>query len=193
MYTLKHSQDEKVWFISDLHLSHMKDFIYKKRGFNSVGEMNETLIKNLELCVAPEDTLYILGDLVLCPIDEARELLARIPGKVIVIAGNHDTDARLALYEELGFKVMFGARLRYGKYHFFLSHYPTLSENDGEDYLTLAHINIYGHTHQDWLWSSDRPFALCVCPEACNCCPLEIKEIISHIKEMIALAKNKEI
>ena len=192
MYTFKHNKNEKVWFISDLHLNHNKEFLYKPRGFNSIGEMNETIIRNLKSCVGAEDYLYILGDLCLGPNDEARTWLEQIPGKVTVIVGNHDTDSRLALYEELGFKVQFGGRLRYDKYHFFLSHYQTLTANPGEDYLTNSHINLYGHTHQNWIWTPEYPHSYCVCPEANNCFPHEISEIIAHLKEMIQLENLKK-
>ena len=192
MYTLKHYENEKVWFISDLHLNHNKEFLYKPRGFNSIGEMNEAIIKNLKACVGAEDHLYILGDLCFGPNEEARTWLEQIPGKVTVIVGNHDTDSRLALYEELGFKVMFAARMRYGKYHFFLSHYQTLTENSGEDYLTNAHINLYGHTHQNWIWTPEYPHSYCVCPEANNCFPHEINEIIAHLRTMLQLERFKK-
>jgi calcineurin-like phosphoesterase family protein len=192
--TFRHTETgNKVWFISDLHLGHDKDFVLKPRGFNSVEEMNKTLIDNINLVVDELDTLYILGDLVLCPIEEARYWLSQIKClKVVVIIGNHDTDNRLQLYNELGFAVQFGGRLKYGKYHFFLSHYPTLTENDGEEKLMLANVNIYGHTHQTWNWCSDRQFAFCVCPEANNNFPIEINEIIDNIRENITL-KNKHL
>ena len=190
MYTIKHNTNEKVWFISDLHLGHQKEFLYGPRGFSSIGEMNEAIIKNLRECVGPEDYLYILGDLVMCPPEEAKPLLAQIPGKVTVIIGNHDTDNRLAMYEELGFKVQFAARMRYGKYHFFLSHYPTLTANPGEDHLTLAHVNLYGHTHQNWNWTAENKFAFCVCPEANNNHPIEISEIIADLRENVSLMNH---
>ena len=31
----------KIWIISDLHFCHNKDFIYGKRGFNSIAEHDE--------------------------------------------------------------------------------------------------------------------------------------------------------
>ena len=190
MKTIKHTSEEKVWFISDLHLGHTKDFLWKPRGFKSVEEMNKTIIENIKKLVGANDHLYLLGDLVLCPIEEARALLSQLPGKIHVIIGNHDTDARLDLYQELGFDCQYGARMRYGKYHFFLSHYPTLTANPGEEYLTLAHINIYGHTHQDWTWCSDQPFAFCVCPEAHANYPIEIKQIIEDLKENLAMKEH---
>lgn len=181
--TIKHSQEENVWFLSDLHIGHDKEFVWKARGFNSVGEMNETIIKNIKATVGENEHFYILGDLVLCPVEEARYWLSQIPGKVHVIIGNHDTDSRIELYKELGFDCQYGARLRYKKYHFFLSHYPTLTANQGEDKLTLAHINLYAHTHQKTWKSNYSTFAYHVGVDAHNCYPVEINTIISTLKD----------
>ena len=186
-HTIKHKKEDRIWFISDLHLGHNKSFLYEPRGFKSIDEMNEQIIKNLKACVEKNDYLYICGDLTLGPIEKAEQWLRQIPGKVHVIAGNHDTDARLEFYEKLGFKVSFGARIRLDKYRLFLSHYPTFTANPGEDKLTLATINIYGHTHQNFHWCSDNPFAFCVCPEANNNYPLEAFEIINLIKSNLKL------
>ena len=181
--TIKHTPEEKVWFISDLHLGHDKEFVWKARGFNSVHEMNEAIIKNIKERVGENDYLYILGDLALCPLEEAKYWLAQIPGKVHVIVGNHDTDVRLRLYDELGFTWSFANRMRYGKYHFFLSHYPTLTANPGEDKLTLAHINLYGHVHANTWESQHTCFAYHAGADAHNCYPVEINTIISTLKD----------
>lgn len=187
METFKHTKGEdRVWFTSDLHLGHDKEFIWKARGFNSVEEMNERIIDSINFVADEKDTLYILGDLALCPIEEARYWLSQIKcPNVVVIAGNHDTDNRLKLYKELGFKVQFGARLKYDKYHFFLSHYPTLTENPGEDKLTLAHTNLFGHTHQTYRTGNHSKFSYNVGMDAHKCCLVDIETIIIRLKDFI--------
>lgn len=195
METFRHYINEnKIWVTSDLHFGHDKEFVWKARGFSSVGEMNETIIKNINDIVNEVDTLYILGDLALCPIDEAKYWLSQIKCKnIVVIIGNHDTDARIKLYEELGFKVQFGGRLRYGKYHFFLSHYPTLTANPGEDKLTLAHVNLYGHTHVDYTWDTNFPFSYHVGCDAHICRPVSLDDIILDLKENLAMKNHNLI
>lgn len=188
--TIKHSPEENIWFLSDLHIGHDKEFVWKARGFNSVGEMNETIIKNIKRTVGENDHFYILGDLALCPIEEARYWLSQIPGKVHVIIGNHDTDSRVELYKELGFDCQYGARLRCGKYHFFLSHYQTLTANPGEDKLTLAHINLFGHTHSKYIWEASNPFSFQVGCDAQFCMPVSLDFIIRDMKENIALKEK---
>lgn len=183
----KYTTEQNVWVMSDLHIGHDKEFIYKKRGFQSIEEHNQTLIENIKACVGEKDDFYILGDLTLGDLDAAAAWLRQIPGHVHVILGNHDTDRRIEFYESLGWDVQFATVIRYGKQRFYLSHYPTDTYNTGEDKLSLATVNLYGHTHQDWSWCEDQPFAFCVCPEAHDNYPLSLQEIIEGIKENLYL------
>ena len=38
----------QVWLTSDLHFGHDREFVWGARGFNSVQEMNEKIIENLQ-------------------------------------------------------------------------------------------------------------------------------------------------
>lgn len=80
-----------IWISSDYHFNHDKEFIWKARGFESVEEMNETIVKKNNECVAPEDTLVICGDLMLGGADKLEEgiaLLNRMNGRKLVVGGN---------------------------------------------------------------------------------------------------------
>ena len=149
--TTVYTPESQVWITSDLHLGHDKPFIWEARGFDSVQEMNQTIIKNLQKTITkPTDELYICGDVTLGEIN--RELLWQIPGRVHVILGNHDTDARTQVYKDLGWSVSFGERIKYtdgtqkGQMSFLLTHYPTLTANPG-DRPNQCVVNISGHTH----------------------------------------------
>lgn len=179
--TRKYTEKDKVWFISDLHLGHNQPFIYEKRGFDTIEEHNETLISNIKQCVKESDEFYILGDLTLGDLDAAAPYLRQIPGHVHVILGNHDTERRIEFYQSLGWDVQFATVIRWNKYRFYLSHYPTDCANPGEDKLSLATLNLYGHTHQSETWVSARPFSFCVCPEATKNRPYEISNIVSTL------------
>lgn len=165
-FVRKYDKDTQVWLMSDLHLGHDRDFIWAKRGFKNVQEHNEKLLENIKECVGENDEFYILGDLTLGDLAASADLLRQIPGHIHIILGNHDTERRIEFYQSLGWDVQFATRIRWGKYHFYLSHYPTDCANPGEDKLSLATINIYGHTHQSDAWLPARPFSYCVCPRS---------------------------
>ena len=191
-FVRKYNEDTKVWLMSDLHLGHDRDFVWAKRGFSNVQEHNEALIENIKTCVGENDEFFILGDLTLGDLDAAAPLLAQIPGHVHVILGNHDTERRIEFYQSLGWDVQFATRIRWRKYHFYLSHYPTDCANDGEDKISLATLNIYGHTHQSDAWIPERPFSYCVCPEANYNMPIEIMDVVAALVVSNAWHKQKQ-
>lgn len=47
-----------IYFISDFHFNHNKSFIYETRGFQTIEEMNQTLINNYNEIVTDEDKVY---------------------------------------------------------------------------------------------------------------------------------------
>lgn len=147
-----------IYLTSDLHLKHDKPFIYEKRGFNSIQEHDKEIIENINKVVAPEDTLYILGDLGMQgEMDKAsfNDYLATMLGNIgcediHIIRGNHDTDEKMEVCKSLGFTIHdYGYELINHKQRYFLSHYPTLTQNGSlKGALHREVINLYGHTHQ---------------------------------------------
>ena len=137
----------KIWRTSDLHFGHDREFIYSERGFKSVDDMNEQLIKNYNELIDDDDEVYILGDCsVGCDAFNSVDLIAQLKGDKNLIIGNHDSDKRLDYWKsyELFNTISFGARFIYKKYHFYLSHYPTLVAN----YDSWPKVwNLCGHTH----------------------------------------------
>lgn len=176
-----------VYFTSDLHFSHNKEFLYGPRGFNSEGEMNEAIIKNWNSIVAPEDDVYVLGDLMLSNNDKGLRCIKNLKGKLHIIRGNHDSDNRMELYRNCWnvVEISEGKFFRYGKYHFYLSHYPCLTSNlDTDKPLHARMINLCGHTHtQDKFADFDKGLIYHVELDAHNCYPVSIEQIIVDMKE----------
>ena len=177
----------KIWLTSDLHLCHDKEFIYKPRGFHSVDEMNEQIIKNFNEVVDWDDDLFILGDCFLNNNEEGMSYMQRIPGKKHIIWGNHDVATRQALmwgdFDCLGY----GDILTYRGYHFYLSHYPTLTSNyDEHKPLKRRVISLCGHVHtQNKFIDMDKGLIYHVELDAHQNKPVLIDDIIEDIKNYV--------
>lgn len=180
----------KIWLCSDLHFCHNQPFIYEPRGFSSVHEMNEQIIKNFNEVVDWTDDLYILGDCFLNNNEEGMSYMRRLPGKKHIIWGNHDTVARQELmwlenFDCLGYANM----LKYNGYHFYLSHYPTLTSNyDDNKSLKRRMINLCGHTHiKDKFQDMKMHLGLIYHVEldAHNCYPILLDNIIEDIQSFL--------
>ena len=51
-----------IWFTSDTHFGHENVLRFCERPWKTVEAMNKALIDRINACVAPDDTLYHLGD-----------------------------------------------------------------------------------------------------------------------------------
>lgn len=89
-----------IFIVSDLHLGHDKSFIYGARGFESIEEMNETIIRKWNEVVSEEDDVYVLGDSVMGP-EVNLQMLRRLNGWLHIVRGNHCTDTRWNFYLRL--------------------------------------------------------------------------------------------
>lgn len=179
----------KIYLISDSHFNHNKNFIWGSRGYGSVRDMNEVLIARWNMTVNPEDDVYHLGDVMLGDNDEGLACLKRLNGKIHIILGNHDTDVRAELYKtcENVVEVVDAKRLKYGKYHFFLSHYPCDTGNLEEENLKQMTLNLHGHTHQREA-IKDKFYQYHVGVDTNGGFPVDIEHIIQEIKAASAAA-----
>ena len=82
------SQD--IFFTSDLHLGHFNVIKYDNRPFNSVEEMNETIVNNWNSKISKKSIVFFLGDLSFLSSNETKKIFDRLNGVVHVINGNHD-------------------------------------------------------------------------------------------------------
>lgn len=58
------SSEQKIWFISDLHVGHNKPFILNPRQYNNVAEAVQHTFDMLYSHIGPEDIVFNLGDMV---------------------------------------------------------------------------------------------------------------------------------
>ena len=143
--------------------------------------MNEIIIENWNKVVKPDDIVYHLGDVMLGNNENGLKLLKQLKGNIYIAIGNHDSDARIAMYKNCWniAEIQFGYRIKVpGKKVFILSHYPQLVANSGDD---KPIYSIHGHTHSKNKWS-DIYHTYNVNMDAHNCTPVNLEDILLEIK-----------
>ena len=178
--------EKQIWFVSDTHFGHIKDFLWAPRGFDSIEEHDKSIIQNWNQLIKPEDEVYHLGDVMLNDNEHGLQCLKQLNGKIHILIGNHDTESRVELYKQCSnvVSIDYAKELKIGKYYFWLCHYPTITANYDDDKPWAKHlINIYGHTHQQNKFYNDNPYMYCVCLDAQNNNPVNLDTILAEIKE----------
>lgn len=180
----------KIFLTSDLHFGHDREFLFKPRGFENINIHDEEIIRRWNEVVNPEDEVYILGDLMLNDSAHGMECLRQLVGKKHIIRGNHDTDSRLKMYAEITDDIKVAEMLTYKKYHFYLSHYPTLTANLEKENLHQCMINLFGHTHSKEKFYNDIPFMYNVAMDANDCTPVSLDDIIERCQAKVQECKD---
>lgn len=178
-----------IFFTSDLHFCHDRDFIYQPRGFVSVSDMNQAILSRWNATVKPDDDVYVLGDLMLNDNEKGKRLIQQLNGKIHIIRGNHDTDERWKVYKECWnvVEITEAKFFKYKDYHFFLSHYPCLCANEDDDKpLKRRMISLCGHNHTlNKFRDMDKGLIYHVELDAHKCYPVQIEKIIEDITKYI--------
>ena len=182
-----------IYLTSDLHFNHNREFIWKARGFTSVQEMNEEIIKRYNALVRPDDDVYILGDSSLGGGDaqilaDNKALIEQLNGRLHIIRGNHDTDRRVVMYascKNVVGPILYADMLHYKGYHFYLSHFPTLTGNLEKESLKQCTCNLFGHTHQTTNFHMDMPYMYHVGVDSHDCKPVLLDDIIKEMETKV--------
>ena len=176
-----------IWFISDTHFNHDREFIWGPRGFKNINESNKTIIDNWNKTIGPNDDVYMLGDFFLGKdIDFVKETLKILHGKIHLIIGNHDTPAKIRLYEAAKniVEITWATQIEYKDRLFYLSHYPTLTA-DLNSNPNRCVFGVFGHTHSKAKFYEDRPYMYNVACDAHNNTPVSIDEVYNDIQNEI--------
>jgi calcineurin-like phosphoesterase family protein len=167
----------KTWIISDTHFNHSNIILYENRPFADKDEMNEELIKRWNEIVAPEDTVYHLGDVVFGGKAVREGILNRLNGYKILRVGNHDNRATITKWKEV-FDEVYEDDILLDD--LCLSHYP-LNDYEMERLLALGIIkgNVHGHVHSviDGL---DQTKYKCVSVELTDYRPIDFEVVKAH-------------
>lgn len=180
-----------IWFIADTHFNHNKEFIWKSRGFNNCDEMNEYIVRRWNEKVQPDDEIYHLGDVMLGPTNSIH-YLERLSGHIHIILGNHDTNTRVEMYQNCWNveDVQWATYRKINGYHFYMSHFPSITANFEKESLKRCTINLYGHTHQKTNFYYEMPFMYHVGVDSHNCTPVSVEEIIHDMEQKVKECKE---
>lgn len=114
---------------------------YCKRPFKTLDEMHREIIKRHNEVVKPEDTLYVLGDVTVCPkrdISRLESILNKMNGNKHLILGNHD-EGKPFNYEKYGFTTVHTA-LRYD-HNIILRHDPSAAIVSPDKFWLVGHVH----------------------------------------------------
>jgi len=161
--------------ISDTHFNHANILKFQDKNgqffrgklFDTVQEMNETMIENWNKIVTPQDIIYHLGDVYFSGIEEVRKIFNRLNGKKRLIVGNHDDIKQIA--KENWFQKIQMWRI-FAEEKLILTHVPI--HPSALEFRNL--INVHGHIHQNV--SPDGPY-INVSVERTNYTPIAFEEL----------------
>ena len=187
----------QLYITSDWHFCHDKPFIYEARGFSSVDEMNEEIVKRHNEVVGKNDLVYFLGDTVLNDNERGLEYIKRLNGYFYWIWGNHDTENKKRMIlegiknsEEVGDAI----KITYNKVNLYLSHYPTDTLNPRDSGLKQLVYSIHGHIHRKEKVKQDSnrlSLQYNICLDAHNLYPVRMDDITAEIIEAYDESKDR--
>ena len=169
-----------TYITSDLHFGHDREFIWGARGYKCVEDMNFQQVMKFNSVVTNDDEVWLLGDSTLGDLKEGLYWLKQLNGKIHVVLGNHCTSTREAAYKELGWDVHVAARLKYKKVNFYLSHFPTITNNGKIESPFQVTWNLHGHTHATNQWN-EYPYCYNVNVDAHDGYPVSLENIYQDI------------
>ena len=129
-----------TFFTADTHFGDHRTINIQRRPFADTAMMDALLIDRWNAKVAPDDTVWHLGDVARRPADVAA-LLARLNGHKHLLAGNNDPEGTGAAagWASVGTY----AELTLDGHALVLCHYPFRSWNGQH----RRAINLHGHSH----------------------------------------------
>lgn len=160
-----------IFFTSDTHFGHKNIIEYCGRPWDSVEEMNEGLVENWNKTVAPNDIVYVLGDVCMGKIDDSLKYVKRLNGKKRLRPGNHDrcwvgndkTHDKNGMpwvlrYGAVGLPVTTERLFRTENDVFLMDHFPYEGDHTDEDRYSEYRPKdeglwlLHGHVHDEWVF-----------------------------------------
>jgi len=167
------------YYISDTHFHHRNILDFEERPFNSVDEMNESLIKKWNNKIKAGDCVYILGDLIFARTQEDfLSIVPRLNGQLFLIKGNHDSFLKIKDVEGYFIWIKQYAQVMDNGQKLALFHYPIEDWNGRHK----GSIHLHGHIHSRTCQVSVITNRYNVCADINNYEPCTLQEVIHNNK-----------
>ena len=158
-----------IFYTSDWHLGHDRILELTNRGlhFDSVEQMNKTIIANANSIAGPLDTIRLIGDAVMGKRADNLQLFDKVHASVELILGNHDyphpsnsrkhVEKWTPIYEDYFAKVDLTRLVVINGQFVLLSHVPYTGDSHETRHNDLSAWTpedqgqwlIHGHTHAE--------------------------------------------
>ena len=135
-----------IYYIADMHFGHQNVLRFDNRPFADTDQMEETLIRNWNGRITPEDTVYVLGDAFWKNETSNVRIIRQLNGHKHLIQGNHDrVRGQLQFHWE---SIEQYAEINDGNTLVILNHYP-IPFYKNQHY---GAVMLYGHVHNTREW-----------------------------------------
>jgi calcineurin-like phosphoesterase family protein len=129
----------RVYLISDTHFNHANIATYCDRP----SDFTARIVKNWQQIIKPEDLIIHLGDVFMGPTEGWKAIYPNLPGRKLLVRGNHDRQRSLTWWMKNGFDGAVDCMMFRGVW---LTHEPAPrlpfpSQGGG------SVLNIHGHLH----------------------------------------------
>jgi len=171
-----------TYFTADCHFGHFNIIKHCNRPFETLDEMNKTLITNWNARVNKNDHVYIAGDLAWSSgFENALSIIKQLNGVLHLAVGNHDKDfLKKNEYRELFAKIESVLTVKDAKRKIIICHYP-IAEWDGS---RRDSWHVYGHIHntrdETHAFMATRERSLNAGVDICKFMPVTFDELIGH-------------
>lgn len=160
--------NDRTWIISDTHFFHVNIGRYCDRP----EDWHERIVDNWSSLIAPDETVFHVGDLALGKKENLEDLASLLNGRLYLMRGNHDRRGK-AFYQRLGitlipdpYEILHSSGL-----WLIFSHRPMLPLRPGA-------LNLHGHIHNK-LAPALGPRHVNLCVEVRGYRPWRLNEILT--------------
>ena len=173
-FSIKENLEERVFFMSDLHFSHYNIIQHCDRPFDTVSEMNNTILKNWNNTVEKDDIVYYLGNLAYPFTSNSRVIdywLDKLNGNIVFIRGDQD-QARKEFFS--------GLVLHHKNKKFLLTHNPDYIPSWWKDW--AIHGNKHNNDLENYPLINEGEKTINVSAELLDYKPISLKDLLDKME-----------